>query len=134
MTGVYVVLLLAAIAILGGVVAVAMGRGGEITLVRRDLPDVRFRIRTPADVAMLRLPVGLLGYQEHATGDALRAVAMLLHERDMEISRLRAQVRDLGEPAHPGPDATAGTADAAGQPGPGGAGEHAGPSMQAPPS
>jgi hypothetical protein len=111
---VYLALLLAAGAIIAGVVVVAMGRGGELRLVRRDLPDARFRLRTPEDVAMLQLPLGLLGYQEHATSDALRAVARLLDDRDMEIARLRDEVRRLrsaGAAAVPGPpDAVAGEA------------------------
>jgi hypothetical protein len=94
---VYLVLLLAAIAVLGGVVVVAMGRGGEMALFRRDLPDGRFRLRTPADVAALQLPLGLLGYSEQATGDALRAIALLLAERDAEIARLRDEMRRLGQ-------------------------------------
>ncbi len=88
----YLVLLIAAVAILVGVVVVAMGRGGEIALVRRDIPEFRFRIRTPADVAMLRLPIGLLGYREPAASDALRAIASLLAERDAEIASLRDQL------------------------------------------
>ncbi len=89
---VYPVLLIAAAAILAGVVVVAMGRGGELALVRRDVPEFRFRIRTPADVAMLRLPVGPLGYREPATSDALRAIAGVLAERDAEIASLRDQI------------------------------------------
>jgi hypothetical protein len=102
---VYLALLLAAAAIIAGVVVVAMGRGGELRLVRRDLPDVRFRLRNPEDVAMLRLPLGLLGYQEHATGDALRAIARVLDDKDAEISRLREEVRRLrSEGPAPAPD------------------------------
>ena len=106
-TVVYVVLLVAAAAILAGVVVVAMGGGGELTLFRRDQPGFRFRLRTPEDVAALRLPVGLLGYQEQATGDALRQVARLLAERDAEIADLREEVRVLSQRAddRPGPDA-----------------------------
>jgi len=89
-------LLLAAAVILGGVVAVAMGRGGELAAFRRDVPAARFRARTPADVAMLRLPLGLFGYQQQATADALRAVARLVAERDAEITRLRDELWRLG--------------------------------------
>jgi hypothetical protein len=49
------VLLVVAILILAGVVAAAMGRGGELTLFYRDLPEQRFLLRSAADVAMLRL-------------------------------------------------------------------------------
>lgn len=110
----FLVLLTAAAAILGGVVAVVMGRGGEIAWFARDLPAVRFRLRTPSDVAMLRLPTGLFGFQEHATGEALREIAQLLAERDAEIARLRDDVRQLGTPSIPGPASRDGlTAEAA---------------------
>jgi hypothetical protein len=98
-----IVLLLAAAAILGGVLAVAMGRGGELAVFSRDVPVAPIRARTPADVAMLRLPLGLFGYQQQATADALRAVAGLLDERDAEINRLRDEIWRLGLRA--GPDA-----------------------------
>ncbi len=102
MHGVYPVLLIAAAAILVGVVVVAMGRGGELALVRSDVPEFRFRLRTPADVAMLRLPIGLLGYREPATNDALRAIAGLLAERDAEIAFLRDRIAHLGGDGQPG--------------------------------
>lgn len=92
----YPVLLLAAIAILGGVVAVAMGRCGEMAMFRRDLPVVLHRPRTPAEVAMQRLPLGPVGYQVQATEEALFAAANLLAERDHEIAALRGEVWRLG--------------------------------------
>ncbi len=92
----YLVLLLAAGAILGGVVVVAMGRGGELTLFRRDLPAVTVDLRSPADVATLRLPLGPLGYQVHATTEALAAAAHLLAARDAQIAALRGELHRLG--------------------------------------
>jgi hypothetical protein len=89
---VYLVLLLGACAIICAVVVVAMGRGGEIAIFVRDRPVTFFPIRTPADVAGLRLPIGLLGYQVHATADALTALASLLAERDYEIATLRSEL------------------------------------------
>lgn len=109
----YFVLLAAAIAILVGVVMVAMGWGGEITAFRRDLPMVRSLIRGAADVSMLRLPVGLFGYQQQTADDALDAVAGLLAERDAEIARLREEVWRLGGPRTA--DAVTPYDDAAGQ-------------------
>jgi hypothetical protein len=89
---VYFVLLSVAIAILVGVVVVAMGRGGEIARFHRDLPLVASRIRTATDIATLRLPLGLLGYQEQAADAALDAAARLLAEQEAEITRLRAEL------------------------------------------
>lgn len=92
----YLVLLLAAGAILGGVVVVAMGRGGEMALFRRDLPVAARRPRTPTEVATQRLPLGPIGYQVQATEEALIAAAHLLAERDQEIAALRSEVWRLG--------------------------------------
>lgn len=96
MQSVYLVLLLAAGAILGGVVVVAMGRGGEMALFRRDLQVALRRPRTPEEVATQRLPLGPVGYQVQATEDALVAAASLLAERDQEIAALRGEVWRLG--------------------------------------
>jgi hypothetical protein len=95
---VYFVLLAAAIAILAGVVVVAMGRGGEIAQSHRDAPVRPPRIRTAADLAMLRLPVGLFGYQEQATDAALDAATRLIAEQQAEIARLRAEAWRLRPP------------------------------------
>jgi hypothetical protein len=89
---VYFVLLAAALAILAGVVVVAMGKGGEIAQSRRDLPLLPARIRTAADVTMLRLPLGLYGYAEDATDEALDAAARLIAEQNAEIARLRDEL------------------------------------------
>jgi len=112
MHGVYLVLLLAGAVILGGVVVVAMGRGGEIAMFPRDLADISLRIRTPYDVATLELPLALLGYQERATSEALRFIAHLLAERDAEIERLRAQLARGTQPAQSQSGSPAGAAAA----------------------
>jgi len=93
---VYLVILLAAGAILGGVVVVAMGRGGEMALFDRDLALKITRLETPGDVAALELPFGLLGYQAGATGQALVDIANLLAKRDAEIAALRQEIWRLG--------------------------------------
>lgn len=92
------VLLTAAIAILGGVVVVAMGRGGELGHFDRDLPAAGLRLRTAADVALLRLPTGLFGFREQATSDALRQIADLVASQQAEIASLRDEVWRLSAP------------------------------------
>ena len=92
----YFVLLAAAVAILAGVVAVAMGGGGELAISRRDLPVTPPRIRTASDVARLRLPLGLFGYQADSADEVLQLLAGQLAERDAEIARLRQEVQRLG--------------------------------------
>lgn len=94
--GVYWVLLLAAGAILGGVVVVAMGRGGEMAVFSRDLPASATNPRSPMEVATQRLPLGPIGYQPQATEEALLTAASLLAERDQEITALRTEIWRLG--------------------------------------
>jgi hypothetical protein len=121
---VYLVLLLAAGAILAGVVVVAMGRGGEMAVFSRDLPVAFAPIKTPADVARLRLPMAPLGYQVQATADALTAIASLLAERDHEIAVLRSQIWRLESSGEPADDQERHTADdLRGHPGVSGPGE-----------
>lgn len=117
----YFVLLAAALAIMAGVVAVAMGRGGEMTEFAPDRPATPVRLRRAADVAALRLPVRLLGYQKQATDETLRVFAIVLARREAEIARLRAELagHDLHSPAEPPasepppPDSPASSAPAA---------------------
>jgi len=96
------VLLAAALAILAGVVAVAMGRGGEMAEFGPDRPATAIRLTSAADLAALRLPLGLLGYQQQAADEALRAAALALAGREAEVARLRAQLAGPGQLAHPG--------------------------------
>ena len=103
----YFVLLAAALAILAGVIAVAMGRGGEMAEFGPDRPAAAVRLTSAADVAALRLPVGLLGYQQQAADEALRAAAIVLAEREAEIARLRAELTPPGQPAAAAPASAA---------------------------
>ena len=105
----YFVLLAAAAAIVAGMVVAASGRGGQMAAFRRDIPPVDLDLRTPTDVAMVRLPIALLGYQEQATGEVLAEVARMLAERDAEIAELRAEVSRLA-------GAGSGESEAAGAP------------------
>jgi hypothetical protein len=93
-----IVLVVAAAAILGAVVVVAMGRGGELALFDRDLPAARFRLRTAADVAGLWLPTGLFGYHPQVVADVLRELIGLIASQEAEIASLRDEVRRLSAP------------------------------------
>ena len=90
-----VVLLAAAAAILAGVVVVAMGRGGELVLFAPDRWPLDPEIMTAADVALLRPPAALWGYDRQATHVVLNMVAQTVTERDVEIAALRQQLADL---------------------------------------
>jgi hypothetical protein len=90
-----VVLFAAAAAILCGVVVVAMGRGGELVLFPPDRRPLDPEIMTAADVALLRPPAALWGYDRQATHVVLNMVARTVTERDVEIAALRQQLADL---------------------------------------
>ncbi len=90
-----VVLLIVAVAILCGVVVVAMGRGGELARPAADVRPLDGDIVTAADVALLRPPAAVWGYDMRATDEALNMVARTVTERDVEIAILRRQIAEL---------------------------------------
>jgi len=91
-----ILLLLAGVVILVGVVSVAMGRGGEMAEFATDsLPPSLDDVMTAADVAMLRPPSALWGYNAQVTDEALSRIAQVMTERDVEIAVLRQQLAEL---------------------------------------
>jgi hypothetical protein len=91
-----VLLLLAGAVILAGVVAVAMGHGGEMAEFPSDyVPPTLGDLLTAADVAMVRPPSALWGYNTQVTDEALSRIAQIVTERDVEIAVLRQQLADL---------------------------------------
>jgi hypothetical protein len=92
-----VLIVLAAVVILGGVVVVAMGRGGELSRERPELP-ARSDFRTWSDVASYRPPPALLGYHAGATEHALSLIARTIAERDAEIDWLRNRLAEVIRP------------------------------------
>jgi len=101
-----VVLIVAAVAILGGMIVVAMGRGGELARSDADVRPLDGELVTAADVALLRPPAALWGYDMRTTDEALNRVARTVTERDVEIASLRRQLADLqakaADPGEPG--------------------------------
>jgi hypothetical protein len=130
------VLLAAAVVIVVGIIIVAIGRGGELARAPADIRPLDTHIVTAADVALLRPPAALWGYDMRATDEALNMVARTVTERDVEIATLRRQLADMqspaprireGEPDRTGEPDRAGEAGRAGEPGragdPGSAGD-----------
>jgi hypothetical protein len=95
MLNVPVVMVLAAAAVLAGVVAVALGRGGELFFFQADYAPLRLEKVTATDVVLFRPPLAVWGYNAQATDEALNRIAEALTERDIEIAALRQQVADL---------------------------------------
>ena len=94
-----VVLGLAAVAVLAAVVLLAMGRGGELAAAHPDHPPLSFGAEgwpvTEADVACLRLPRTLWGYQPDVTDEAVRRLGRALADRDAELFALRRENAEL---------------------------------------
>ena len=65
-----VVLLAVAAVILIGVIAVAVGRGGELDPAEADYRPVDLDEVTSTDVALMRPPTALFGYHREATDAA----------------------------------------------------------------
>ena len=88
-------LLVAAAVILGGVVAAALGRAGEMATFAGDTAPIELDEVSATDVALLRPPMSLWGYNAQATEDALRVIARSVTARDVEIATLRRELADL---------------------------------------
>jgi hypothetical protein len=107
------VLILASAAILVGVVSVALGRGGEMAEFAGDYPPCEADdLMTAADVALLRPPSALWGYNVQATDEALGRIAQVVTERDVEIAALRRQLAEQRAAASSADTASADTASA----------------------
>jgi hypothetical protein len=90
-----VVLLLAAAIIVAGVIAVAMGRGGELTPAQADFAPLDLTEVTSADVALLRPPSALWGYHREATDEAFGQIARTISDQEVQIATLQRQLADL---------------------------------------
>ena len=88
-------MLVAAVAVLAGVIAVALGRGGELAFFPGDYAPLKLDEIAATDVVLFRPPMAAWGYSVQATDEALNRIAGALTERDIEITALRQQVADL---------------------------------------
>lgn len=88
-----IAIVLVGIVLLGGIVVVAMGRGGELSRdTGEELTATDFE--SWADVAHYRPPAALLGYHAGATDRALQLISRVLAEREAEIAWLRQRLRE----------------------------------------
>ncbi|TDB90491.1 hypothetical protein E1264_05065 [Actinomadura sp. KC216] len=96
---VVLVLVLAGVAVLGAVVVLAMGRGGELAETHPDYPRLPLgadgRPITGPDVAHMRFPRTFWGYQPQVMDEALRRVSHALSERDARVAVLEQQLHEL---------------------------------------
>lgn len=96
-----VVLLIVGLVVLIAAVYVATGRGGELSAERADHAPLDLGPASATDVALLRPPTAMWGYDMHATDEALGQIAESIRERDVRIVALEQMVTDLSRNAAP---------------------------------
>jgi hypothetical protein len=92
------------IAILGVVAATVFafrGGGGELSVERTDYVPLDLGPVSATDVALLRPPTALWGYNVEATDEAMAQIAESIRERDVRIVALEQLVTDLGREQQP---------------------------------
>ncbi|WP_214109064.1 hypothetical protein [Acrocarpospora catenulata] len=93
-----VVLVVAALAVLGCVVLVSLGKGGELAEFPPDVPPLELpeagRLDA-GDFVDLHLPIGLVGYHTQSVDETLQRAATALSERDSRIAMLEQRVSEL---------------------------------------
>ncbi|HEY6294421.1 MAG TPA: hypothetical protein VIX15_02070 [Streptosporangiaceae bacterium] len=87
-----VVMLLAVAAVLVAVFFVATGRGGELSSEHVDYAPLDLGSASAADIAMVRPPTAMWGYNVDVTDEALDQIARAVRDRDLEIAYLREQL------------------------------------------
>ena len=95
--------MIAAVVIAAVVVFLAMGRGGGLSAERNDYLSLDLGPVSATDVALLRPPTGLWGYNMQATDEALERIAESIRERDVRIVALEQLVTDLSRDDAPMP-------------------------------
>ena len=87
-----VVFLLAVIVVLAGVFFAATGRGGELAYERVDHAPLDLGPVSAPDIAMVRPPTALWGYNMQVTDEALERIARAMRDRDVTIAYLQEQL------------------------------------------
>jgi hypothetical protein len=98
---VLVVIVIAAVVVVAAVVFVALGRGGALSAERNDYVPLDLGPVSATDVALLRPPTGLWGYNMQATDEAMDQIAESIRERDVRIVALEQLVTDLSRDQAP---------------------------------
>jgi hypothetical protein len=88
-------MILVAVVILIGVFFAATGRGGELARERGDYAPLDLGPVSATDVALLRPPTAMWGYDMQATDEALERIAQAVRDRDVTIAFLQQRLADL---------------------------------------
>ena len=95
-------MIVVAVAILAGVFFAATGRGGELAYEQADHAPLDLGPVSATDVALLRPPTALWGYNMQVTDEALEQIAQAVRDRDVTIAFLQQRLTDLAGQAVPG--------------------------------
>jgi hypothetical protein len=87
-----VVFLIAIAVVLVGIFFAATGRGGELAYEHADHAPLDLGPVSAADIALLRPPTAMWGYNMQVTDAALDQIAKAMRERDVTIAHLQEQV------------------------------------------
>ncbi len=90
-----VVFLITIAAVLVGIFFAAIGRGGELSYEHADHAPLDLGPVSAADVALLRPPTAMWGYNMQVTDEALDRIARAMRERDVTIAYLQEQLAIL---------------------------------------
>jgi hypothetical protein len=87
-------MILVAVAILVGVFFVATGRGGELAYEHADHAPLDLGPVSATDVALLRPPTAMWGYNMQVTDEALERISAAIRDRDVTIAFLQQRLAD----------------------------------------
>ena len=87
-----VLFLIAIVVVLVGIFFAATGRGGELAYEPADHAPLDLGPVSAADIALLRPPTAMWGYNMQVTDEALDQIARAMRERDVTISYLQEQL------------------------------------------
>jgi hypothetical protein len=87
-------MILVAVVILVGVFFVATGRGGELAYEHADHAPLDLGPVSATDIALLRPPTALWGYNMQVTDEALERIAQAVRDRDVTIAFLQQRLAD----------------------------------------
>ncbi len=85
-------MLIAIAVVLVGIFFVATGRGGELAYEQADHAPLDLGPVSSADIALLRPPSAMWGYNMQVTDAALDQIARAMRERDVTIAYLQDQL------------------------------------------
>jgi hypothetical protein len=94
-------MIVVAVVILVGVFFVATGRGGEMAYEQADHAPLDLGPVSATDVALLRPPTAMWGYNMQVTDEALERIAQAVRDRDVTIAFLQQRIADLTAPTAP---------------------------------